>query len=185
MTPEEQDQFIADLKSLAMLLGPFVLLALVLLLNVVLHHDTYVRPMRDAYVAPVVTTGLAPAEVETSTTLTTSTTTTTTTPATTAAPAVLARDFDLLADCESGDHDTLKDGSWRIHRGTARWHIANRVHQGGVQFAVSTWDAFAPDGFPADAHLATREQQIVVAELVLEAQGPRAWPKCGRIVGLR
>lgn len=77
--------------------------------------------------------------------------------------------WDALARCES----------------SGRWNIANSLHQGGLQFAVSTWDRYAPPGYPRDAQLATREQQIAVARLVLGHEGPHAWPTCGPRVGLR
>lgn len=109
--------------------------------------------------------------VLTTTTSTTapSTTTSTTVATTTTSARILGWSWDELAACESG----------------GRWHIHDSVHQGGLQFAVSTWDAYAPAGYPEDAHLASREQQIVVAELVLEDQGPGAWPVCSRKVGMR
>ena len=77
--------------------------------------------------------------------------------------------WDRLAACESG----------------GRWDIHNSVHEGGLQFALSTWDAYRPAGFPPRAWQATREQQITVAERVLAAQGWKAWPTCSRRLGLR
>lgn len=77
--------------------------------------------------------------------------------------------WDRLADCES----------------SGRWDIRDSYHQGGLQFAASTWDAYRPDGYPDDAYDASREQQIDVGRLVLAAQGPGAWPTCGPRVGLR
>lgn len=88
--------------------------------------------------------------------------------------------WDQLADCESG--------SWGANKvpnpGTARWDVVRSIYQGGLQFAAGTWDTYAEPGFPADAHLATREQQIVVAELVISRQGPRAWPTCAPRLGM-
>lgn len=88
--------------------------------------------------------------------------------------------WDELADCESG--------SWGANKvpnpGTARWDVTRSIYQGGLQFAAGTWDAYAEPGFPADAHLATREQQIVVAEKVINRQGPRAWPTCAPRLGM-
>lgn len=133
----------------------------------------------------------ATASTSTSTSTTTSTTSTTTMPptttSTTAAPAPApapAADGSVwfrLADCESGEWDR----SGRPIPGTARWHIADSVHEGGLQFAVSTWDGFKPDGYPGGAHEATPEQQIVVAERVKARQGWGAWPTCSRKLGLR
>lgn len=86
-----------------------------------------------------------------------------------------------LADCESGEWD--RNG--QPIPGSARWHIADSVHEGGLQFAVSTWDGFKPAGYPDGAHEATPEQQIVVAERVKARQGWGAWPTCSRKLGLR
>lgn len=79
-----------------------------------------------------------------------------------AAPASAA-DWDELAQCESS-------GNWHINTGNGFY--------GGLQFTESTWSAFGGDQYAANAHKATREQQIAVAKKVLEAQGPGAWPAC-------
>jgi hypothetical protein len=88
--------------------------------------------------------------------------------------------WDQLADCESG--------SWGANKvpnpGTARWDVTRSIYQGGLQFAAGTWDTYAEPDFPADAHLASREQQIVVAEKVIQRQGPRAWPTCAPRLGM-
>jgi hypothetical protein len=88
--------------------------------------------------------------------------------------------WDQLADCESG--------SWGANRvpipGTARWDVTRAIYQGGLQFAAGTWDTYKEPGFPEDAHLASREQQIVVAEKVIMRQGPRAWPTCAPRLGM-
>lgn len=171
MTGEEHDQLRADLGSMLRLLGPILLLAVVLALNIVMHHDTYVGHVHDAYIAPVIT---APPLTSTNTAFV---------PSLEVAKAEHPI-WDELADCESGDHVTLSDGTWQMVAGSARWHIANRLHQGGLQFAANTWDAFRPAGYPEDAQMASRAQQIAVGERVLEVQGPGAWPTCGPKVGL-
>ncbi|MCU1375217.1 MAG: secreted protein, partial [Actinomycetia bacterium] len=95
-------------------------------------------------------------------------------PATTTTSTVLVPDrswtWDALAACEAG-------GRWTATRG---------VYQGGLQFDARTWDHYvtAFPGFPADAQLASREQQIVVAEQVLAREGPKAWPTCGPRIGM-
>ena len=80
--------------------------------------------------------------------------------------------WDLLAQCESG-------GNWHINTGNGYF--------GGAQFADSTWDAFrgAAGVTVHRADLATREQQIAVAEQVLAVQGWNAWPACSRRLGIR
>lgn len=58
-------------------------------------------------------------------------------------------------------------------------------YEGGLQFHPRTWSAYRPGDFPPRAHMATREQQILVAERVLAEQGWAAWPTCSRKLGLR
>ncbi len=47
-----------------------------------------------------------------------------------------------------------------------------------MQFTQSTWEAYGGRAYAARADLATRDQQIAVAEKVLDGQGPGAWPVC-------
>jgi hypothetical protein len=82
--------------------------------------------------------------------------------------------WDALARCESS-------GRWDVVR-----HVnAQLSYHGGLQFDPRTWNAYRPDGFPTLASKATREQQILVAERVLDAQGWNAWPSCSQRLGLR
>lgn len=100
--------------------------------------------------------------------------------------------WDRLAECESGN---WVDGGASFVKGSARWYWGRpgtevppwgtRIHHGGLQFHPDTWMWLAPEGFPEYAYDATREQQIAVAERVLETQGWRAWPVCSRKLGLR
>ncbi|MBB3085590.1 transglycosylase family protein [Geodermatophilus sabuli] len=84
-----------------------------------------------------------------------------------AAPASAAgpNNWDAVAQCESG-------GNWSINTGNGYF--------GGLQFSQSTWTAFGGAEFASRADLATKEQQIAVAERTLDRQGPGAWPTCGR-----
>jgi hypothetical protein len=52
-------------------------------------------------------------------------------------------------------------------------------YQGGLQFAPSTWTASGGGQYAPAARLATKEQQIAVAERVLAHQGSGTWPVCG------
>jgi resuscitation-promoting factor RpfE len=70
--------------------------------------------------------------------------------------------WDAVAACESG-------GNWSTSTG-------NGFH-GGLQFTLSTWHANGGSGMPEHA---SREEQIRVAENVLNSQGIGAWPVCGR-----
>ena len=81
------------------------------------------------------------------------------------ASAAPVSEWDRLAQCESG-------GNWHINTGNG--------YYGGVQFSRSTWLGFGGGQYAPRADLATREQQIVVAERTLARQGWRAWPSCSR-----
>lgn len=78
--------------------------------------------------------------------------------------------WDAIAACESG-------GNWAINTGNG--------YYGGLQFAASTWTAYGGGAYAPTANLATREQQIAIAEKVLAAQGWGAWPACSAGLGLR
>jgi resuscitation-promoting factor RpfA len=83
-----------------------------------------------------------------------------------AAQACAASDaeWDQVADCESGGH-------WATDTGNG--------YQGGLQFTPGTWIASGGAQYAPAAQLATKEQQIAVAERVLADQGRGAWPVCG------
>ncbi|MDP9443636.1 MAG: transglycosylase family protein, partial [Actinomycetota bacterium] len=89
----------------------------------------------------------------------------------TGAPAQAASDhtWNRLAQCESS-------GRWHINTGNG--------YYGGLQFAWSTWRGFGGGRFAPRADLATREQQILIAERVLRVQGWGAWPACSSRLGL-
>jgi resuscitation-promoting factor RpfA len=70
--------------------------------------------------------------------------------------------WDAIAECESG-------GNWGTNTGNG--------YYGGLQFSQSTWAANGGTGNPANA---SREEQIRVANNVLQSQGIGAWPVCGK-----
>lgn len=74
-------------------------------------------------------------------------------------------EWDQVARCESGNN-------WAINTGNG--------YQGGLQFSPSTWINSGGGQYAPSAHLATKEQQIAIAEKVLAGQGRGAWPVCGR-----
>ncbi len=74
-------------------------------------------------------------------------------------------EWDTVASCESG-------GNWAINTGNG--------YHGGLQFSPSTWSGHGGGEFAPAAYLATKEEQIAVAERVLASQGKGAWPTCGR-----
>ena len=80
------------------------------------------------------------------------------------AAAATDGEWDQVARCESG-------GNWAINTGNG--------YHGGVQFSASTWASHGGDQYAPSAELATRDQQIAVAERVLATQGRGAWPVCG------
>ncbi|MFF9349183.1 peptidoglycan DD-metalloendopeptidase family protein [Streptomyces sp. NPDC014734] len=68
---------------------------------------------------------------------------------------------------------------------TGNWHINNgNGYFGGLQFSRSTWAAYGGTVYAPRADLATRGEQIAVAEKVLAGQGPGAWPRCSGRAGL-
>ncbi|AJF65548.1 transglycosylase family protein [Streptomyces vietnamensis] len=83
------------------------------------------------------------------------------------ASAATTAEWDTVAQCESG-------GNWSINTGNGFY--------GGLQFTNSTWAAFGGTAYAPRADLASKAQQIAVAEKVLAGQGKGAWPSCG--VGL-
>ncbi|MFI7895859.1 transglycosylase family protein [Streptomyces sp. CACIS-1.16CA] len=77
--------------------------------------------------------------------------------------------WEKVAACESS-------GNWAINTGNG--------YYGGLQFSGSTWAAFGGTQYAPRADLATRDQQIAIAERVLDGQGPGAWPTCSVQAGL-
>ena len=71
--------------------------------------------------------------------------------------------WDAVAQCESG-------GNWSINTGNG--------YYGGVQFSQSTWEAEGGTAYASRADLATKSQQIAIAEKTLADQGWGAWPVC-------
>jgi len=80
------------------------------------------------------------------------------------ASAATDGEWDRVAGCESG-------GNWAINTGNG--------YQGGLQFSPSTWAGHGGTEYAPAAYLATKDEQIAVAERVLAGQGRGAWPVCG------
>jgi resuscitation-promoting factor RpfB len=76
--------------------------------------------------------------------------------------------WDAIAGCEAG-------GNWAINTGNG--------YYGGVQFDQGTWERNGGLRFAPRADLATREEQITVAEVTRERQGWGAWPVCSGRAG--
>ncbi|MDI3421960.1 transglycosylase family protein [Streptomyces luteolus] len=79
-----------------------------------------------------------------------------------------ANTWDRLADCESG-------GVWSADTGNG--------YYGGLQLTQAVWEDHGGLKYAPTADLASRAQQIAVAEKVLAEQGPLAWPTCGLVAG--
>jgi len=90
-----------------------------------------------------------------------------------AARAERAAMWDALAQCES-------NGEW-TYGPHSTW--GSRLYHGGLQFHPNTWSSYRDSAMPRYAYQATRLQQIVVAERVLERQGWGAWPSCSSALG--
>jgi uncharacterized protein YabE (DUF348 family) len=76
--------------------------------------------------------------------------------------------WDAIAGCEAG-------GNWAINTGNG--------YYGGVQFDQGTWERNGGLRFAPRADLATREEQIAIAEVTRERQGWGAWPVCSGRAG--
>ncbi|MDI2127040.1 transglycosylase family protein [Yinghuangia seranimata] len=80
-----------------------------------------------------------------------------------------ASTWDQVAACESTNN-------WSANTGNGFY--------GGLQFTQSTWAAYGGTQYAPRADLATKDQQIAVAERVRAGQGPGAWPVCSVKAGL-
>ncbi|MGW1775035.1 transglycosylase family protein [Streptomyces sp. NPDC002104] len=89
--------------------------------------------------------------------------------AATGASAAETSTWDKVAECESG-------GTWSANFGGGAY--------GGLQFSQEEWKNAGGLAFAERADLASRSQQIAVAERVLASQGPQAWPLCAVPAGL-
>ncbi|WP_338699439.1 transglycosylase family protein [Streptomyces sp. Q6] len=89
--------------------------------------------------------------------------------AATSASASTTATWNKLAECESG-------GQWSLDAGNG--------YYGGLQFSQEMWEQYGGLEYAARADLASRSQQIAVAEKVLGDKGPSAWPSCSITAGL-
>lgn len=78
--------------------------------------------------------------------------------------------WDALSRCEAG-------GNWAINTGNGFF--------GGVQFDQNTWERNGGLRYAQRADLATREEQIAIAEVTRARQGWGAWPTCSGRLGVR
>jgi uncharacterized protein YabE (DUF348 family) len=85
-------------------------------------------------------------------------------PGTAVPPVANGARWDSIATCESS-------GNWAINTGNGYF--------GGLQFDQSTWERNGGLRYAERADLATREEQIAIAEVTRAQQGWGAWPVCG------
>ncbi|MDK1348403.1 transglycosylase family protein [Streptomyces sp. 378] len=78
--------------------------------------------------------------------------------------------WDRIADCETG-------GAWSQNSGNG--------YYGGLQLSQEDWENHGGLEYAASADLASRSQQISVAERILADQGVGAWRTCGLLSGLQ
>lgn len=74
--------------------------------------------------------------------------------------------WDRIAQCESGGN----------------WSVVDSEYSGGLGIYNGTWDAFGGRDFASNAGLATREEQIIVAERIKAGVGISGWG-CAHILG--
>jgi uncharacterized protein YabE (DUF348 family) len=91
-------------------------------------------------------------------------------PGTEVPPVAQGATWDALASCEAG-------GNWAINTGNGFY--------GGVQFDQNTWERNGGLRYAQRADLATREEQIAIAEMTRDRQGWGAWPVCSGRLGVR
>ena len=77
----------------------------------------------------------------------------------------LVHNWDAVAQCESS-------GDWHINTGNG--------YYGGLQEDLTFWRNYGGSSYASRPDLATRDEQITVAERGLAVQGRGAWPVCGR-----
>jgi hypothetical protein len=77
--------------------------------------------------------------------------------------------WDKVAECETG-------GSWSANEGGGEY--------GGLSLTQEDWEAYGGLDFATRPDLASRNQQISVAQKVLADQGVGAWGTCGLTSGL-
>ncbi|MFJ8634199.1 transglycosylase family protein [Streptomyces sp. NPDC093568] len=87
----------------------------------------------------------------------------------TGASAAEGNVWDKVADCESG-------GSWSADTGNGRY--------GGLQLTQNDWEKYGGLDYATSPDLASRSQQIAVAQDVLADRGTSPWGTCAVLNGL-
>lgn len=71
-----------------------------------------------------------------------------------------------IAHCESTDH-------WHDNTGNGEY--------GGLQFDYTTWLSNGGGRYAPRADLATKDQQLTIATILVARRGYQPWPICGRL----
>ncbi|WP_314174603.1 transglycosylase family protein [Streptomyces winkii] len=87
----------------------------------------------------------------------------------TAASAADNTTWDTVADCESG-------GLWSANE--------DNGYYGGLQLDQQTWEEYGGTDYAERPDLASRDQQITIAEKVLDAEGTDPFGDCAQAAGL-
>ncbi|KAK1181445.1 transglycosylase family protein [Streptomyces sp. NBS 14/10] len=77
--------------------------------------------------------------------------------------------WDRVAECESG-------GMWSANGGNGFY--------GGLQITLDMWRKYGGQQYAPRPDLASRSQQIAIAQAILADRGPDAWPSCALDAGL-
>lgn len=77
--------------------------------------------------------------------------------------------WDKVAQCETG-------GVWSAASGNS--------YYGGLQLTQEMWDSYGGSAYASRPDLASRSQQIAVAESILDHRGPDVWSSCAVSAGL-
>lgn len=85
------------------------------------------------------------------------------------AQAAEAQTWDRVAECESG-------GMWSANGGNGFY--------GGLQITLDMWKKYGGQQYAPRPDLASRSQQIAIAQAILGDRGPDAWPSCALGAGL-
>jgi hypothetical protein len=86
-----------------------------------------------------------------------------------AAHAASAGTWDKVAKCESG-------GVWSADTGDGFY--------GGLNLTRGIWASYGGTAYADSPEFASRQEQIAVAQRILDAQGPGYWAQCGAAAGL-
>ena len=98
---------------------------------------------------------------------------------TTAANAATEEQWDNVAHCESGGNPQAVSGDG-MYRGLYQFTMSTWA---SLEFSASTWSGYGGGRYASRADLASKAEQITIANKVLASQGWGAWPVCSHYAG--